>query len=111
MACTHYEDSADFQLGECREQLNLVTRLLCGLCKELEAATETFNPIQDPTSSDAELIVWWEDHKRRDAEQAAFEKELENEQAEREKAERRRKDAIDSLTDEQREALGLDNGH
>ena len=110
MACTHYEDSADFQLGECHEQLNLVTRLLCGLCKELEAATD-FNPILDPTSSDAELIAWWEDHKRRDAEWAAFEKELETEQAEHEKAVRRRKDAIDSLTDEQREALGLDNGH
>ena len=100
MPCRDDWDSAD-QLAEYQRKVDRLTRMLCGLCKEVDA-------VQDAELS-MELIdrvpnlrKWWKGH------QAADRKREARERAERERG-RKIGIALAKLTDEERELLGIPN--
>jgi hypothetical protein len=85
--CDGYPDIPDYHKGPAADAL-------CKVMKEHEARGEM-------GCFDAATLEWWEEHKRRDAEKAEYERQF----AAREKA---RGDAMKKLTPEERRALGLD---
>lgn len=88
-------DPSDYADNSIRNELNMVTRLLCALCGELEAAGQSLYIGKVPY-----LLSWWEAHKLRDAERKVREaKQAEND--------RRTRQALDKLTPEERVLLGL----
>ena len=105
MPCQDYQDSDQYLYEECKEKLDKVTALLCKVCSCMESAEDMYNPIQ--TGDDPELIGWWENHKKQDAKRMIDEQaEKERKRAIEEKAVRRQQ-LIDSMTDEQKDLLGL----
>lgn len=95
-------ESYERQSSETQARLDNVTRLLCELCTHLEDAKRS-----DLFASVAGLKGWWEAHKRRDAERREIERQVEEAAA----AELRKielgKQALNKLTNEEREALGF----
>jgi hypothetical protein len=78
------------------EELNLVTRLLCGLCRQAEAG--------GPVRLDAVTMGWWERHKQLDARRQAAEQ---TSRRNKEEHERLKREATAKLSPEERKALGL----
>lgn len=92
-----------------KERLDLVTRLLCDLCKTLERGSH-IKICYELLRPSTELSRWWEEHKRLDAERIACEAKEAKEKAERLKKYKLRQEAISKLTLAEREALGLFDG-
>ena len=93
-----------------KQELDLATRLLCGVCRTLERASVSFK-LASEIIGEPELKEWYERHK------AADEKRLKKEAEKRRKRDAKRREkarlrrlkesAVSKLTDEEREALGL----
>ncbi len=88
--------------AEKQAKLDNVTRLLCEVCEDLEDAQRG-----DLFSSIAGLKGWWTEHKRRDAEKAALMRRQEEMVQERIAKRETIKRALNKLTPEERNALGL----
>ena len=95
-----YQDSYDNsrELAELRAKLDLVTRVACEYCTQLEASNA---PIPEYAKA------WWHLHKIDDARKAAYKAKLD--EARRVEAEREelKRATIAKLTPEERAALGL----
>jgi hypothetical protein len=78
------------------EELNLTTRLLCGLCRQVEAG--------GLVQLDAETAEWWQRHKKTDADRRIA---AETSRRNKEEHERLRRDARAKLSPEEQKALGL----
>jgi hypothetical protein len=93
-----------------KRELDLATRLLCEVCTRLERASTSFKLAGD-LLEDQELAEWWKTHKAADERRRAREARKKQEAAEKRKAKRARKkareSALEKLTAEEREALGL----
>lgn len=96
---THYADNP-----ETKKRLDRVTRLLCGLCKRIEAQGHGGD---DLITVDQELVEWWENHKILDAkkEQARLNKLREAKQKEQDEKERQK--LIANLTIRERQLLNI----
>lgn len=88
---------SDKELRVNKKEFDLVTRLLCSLCRFLEklGMAKTITEIEN-----GELETWWQAHKKMDAEREAKETEWENNK-------RLRLKALAKLTDEDKKVLGL----
>ncbi len=94
MPCTYYGPGE--HEAELRKDLNLLSAMLCGLCEQIEGTMpESFSFI---ANAHPRLSIWWEEHKRQDAERR------DQEARERER-EALRSSALSKLTDEEREAV------
>lgn len=81
------------------QQLDKVTEMLCALCTAIEQYHPD-GPIQQDAGAIPGLREWWNEHKRRDeAEKAKIER--------KRKAEEFKQNALNKLTQEERDALGL----
>ena len=93
---------------ETKKRLDLVTRLLCALCKKLE---NTGYPNYIAAVEKGELATWWKTHKKIDAAREAREVKQKAAKAKKEQEERRkketRKNALAKLTADERRALGI----
>ena len=58
-----YAHHAEQELKELREKVDKLTRMLCGLCTELEQRPAVGTLL---LAMDSELAVWWEAHGRAD---------------------------------------------
>jgi len=89
---------------ETKERLDLVTRLLCSLCKRIESQGHGGD---DLITMDAELAEWWEQHKELDRKREAKEHRIKKLAAEKKKLKSRREEILAGLSKEERKILGI----
>lgn len=108
MPCRDFEDDRNVLTNGERKELKMLEAAMCGILTVLEnhAAVPPIDEVfafvdwKEAGVSRAELERWWYVHKAADAVRRA------REEAERVKAELK-KSALDKLTDEEKQALGL----
>jgi hypothetical protein len=83
-----------------RKEIDKLTRMLCGLCGELEAVNYDDEEGKSIFRQVKGLPKWWETHKRQDAQRLAKEREDRIN-------ERKKKAALKKLTKEERKLLKL----
>jgi hypothetical protein len=91
--------------------------MFCAVLTVLEGNTDRFQALLDSIDwveagvTKDQLVGWWEDHKREDAERRAKEQEVEDRRRAKKEAkenkERLKKAALEKLTPEERKALGI----
>lgn len=82
-----------------KEKVDKLTRMLCGVMKEVERCAKVRLAVR-MKNLDGELLDWWEEHKSVDAER------IEREEAQR-RLQQVRKRALQKLSDEEKDALGI----
>jgi len=94
MPCAYHETPYDRQLSHERAELDLVTRLLCSVCENVDVSDIIL-------AADLELQEWWAKHQRLDAKREA------SELAVRDKV-IAKKTALNKLSAKERKLLGVE---
>ncbi len=106
MPCEYYTPGEEARMA--RQELNIVTALLCATCRRIQRHEEAVgHPLNPPSliESVPGLRAWWDEHQERDRRREAAERQAAESAAKRESD---RKAGLSKLTAEERRALGLD---
>ena len=81
--------------AEDREEANRVTDMLCRVCALMETNWDVCKEDMPP-----DVLAWWAEHKKKD-------KKRKKEEQKQERKKKVRKEVIEKLTAEERDALGI----